>query len=81
MGRRTKGMSALDGIADVRGSFVAPPPPARRIAQAQSGRTLAIPSQIPIEFCKELMGFLNSTAGGIRFRIVLEDDGYRLEAC
>jgi hypothetical protein len=82
MGRRTKGMSALDGIADVRGSFVsAPPPPARRISQTQSGRTLSIPADIPIEFCKELMGFLNSTGGGTRFRIVLEENGYRLEAC
>ena len=81
MGRRTKGMSALDGIADVRGSSVAAAPPARRIAQTQSGRSLSIPAEIPIEFCKELMGFLNSTAGGTRFRIVLEDDGYRLEAC
>jgi hypothetical protein len=81
MGRRTKGMSALDGIADVRGSFVSAPPPARRISQTQSGRTLSIPADIPIEFCKELMGFLNSTGGGTRFRIVLEENGYRLEAC
>jgi hypothetical protein len=81
MSRRTKGMSALDGIADVRGSFVSVPPPARRISQTQSGRTLSIPADIPIEFCKELMGFLNSTGGGTRFRIVLEENGYRLEAC
>jgi len=81
MSRRTKGMSALDGIADVRGSFVSAPPPARRISQTQSGRTLSIPADIPIEFCKELMGFLNSTGGGTRFRIVLEENGYRLEAC
>jgi hypothetical protein len=80
MGRRTRGMSALDGIADVRGSIPAALPP-RRISQTQSGRSLGIPAQIPIEFCKDLMGFLNATAGGTRFRIVLEDDGYRLEAC
>jgi hypothetical protein len=55
--------------------------PARRISQTQSGRSLGIPAEIPIEFCKDLMGFLNATAGGTRFRIVLEDDGYRLEAC
>lgn len=78
--RRTKGMSALDGIADVRGTIPAAAP-ARRISQTQSGRSLAIPAEIPIDFCKDLMGFLNATGGGTRFRIVLEDDGYRLEAC
>jgi hypothetical protein len=81
MGRRTKGMSALDGIADVRGTIPAVAPPVRRISQTQSGRSLAIPAEIPIDFCKDLMGFLNATGGGTRFRIVLEDDGYRLEAC
>jgi len=82
-GRRTAGMSALDGIADARGTSLAAAgaPPARRIAQAQSGRSLAIPAEISIDFCKELLGFVNATAAGTRYRIVLEDDGYRLEAC
>jgi len=80
MGRCTKNMSALDGIADVRGTTTLAAP-ARRISQTQSGRSLGIPAEIPIEFCKDLMGFLNATAGGTRFRIVLEDEGYRLEAC
>jgi hypothetical protein len=76
-------MSALDGIADVRGTTLAAAgtPPARRIAQAQSGRTLAIPPEISIDFCKDLLGFVNATAAGTRYRIILEDDGYRLEAC
>ena len=82
-GRRTLGMSALDGIADVRGTSLAAAGtvPARRIAQTQSGRSLAIPSEISIDFCKELLGFVNATASGTRYRIILEDDGYRLEAC
>jgi hypothetical protein len=82
-GRRTAGMSALDGIADVRGTTLpaAGAAPVRRIAQAQSGRTLAIPPEISIDFCKELLGFVNATANGTRYRIILEDDGYRLEAC
>ena len=81
--RRLQGMSALDGIADSRGtSYSAPAPaPNRRIAQGQAGRSLAIPGDVSIEFCKELLGFVNATANGTRFRIVLEDDGYRLEAC
>ena len=76
-------MSALDGIADVRGTSLAAAgaPPTRRIAQAQSGRTLAIPPEISIDFCKDLLGFVNATAAGTRYRIILEDDGYRLEAC
>ena len=81
--RRTVGMSALDGIADTRGTSLAAAgtAPARRISQAQSGRTLSIPPEISIDFCKELLGFVNATAAGTRYRIVLEDDGYRLEAC
>jgi hypothetical protein len=80
-GRRGAGMSALDG--DVRGTTLtaAGAPPARRIAQTQSGRSLSIPPEIAIDFCKELLGFVNATSGGTRYRIVLEDDGYRLEAC
>ena len=81
-GRRGQRMSALDGIADSRGTVLtAPSAPARRIAQAQSGRTLAIPPEISIDFCKELLGFVNATAAGTRYRIILEDEGYRLEAC
>ncbi len=82
-GRRGAGMSALDGIADARGTTLAAAgnPAPRRISQAQSGRSLVIPANISIEFCKELLGFVNATGGGTRYRIVLEDDGYRLEAC
>jgi hypothetical protein len=82
--RNRRGMSALDGIATVGGpapAAASAPAPARRISQTQSGRTLSIPPEISIDFCKELLGFVNATAGGTRYRIVLEDDGYRLEAC
>lgn len=76
-------MSALDGIADARGTSLAAAGtvPVRRVSQTQSGRTLAIPPEISIDFCKDLLGFVNATAGGTRYRIILEDDGYRLEAC
>jgi hypothetical protein len=81
---RRQPLSALDGIADTRGSSFQRAPtsaPVRRIAQTQSGRSLGIPPEISIEFCKELLGFVNATSTGTRYRIILEDDGYRLEAC
>ena len=39
-----------------------------------------IPAAIEIDFCKELLGFMNGTANGTRYRIILEDAGYKLEA-
>lgn len=83
LSRRARQGSALDGIADSRGTSLPAAgsvAPVRRIAQGQSGRGLAIPAEIPIEFCKELLGFINATANGARYRIILEDVGYRLEA-
>lgn len=81
MARRSRQQgSALDGIA----SFVAPaapPPPPRRLAQGTLGKSLTVPAEIEIAFCKELLGFMNATANGTRYRIILEDDGYKLEAC
>lgn len=82
--RRALQGSALDGIADSRGSSLpaaGAPPPVRRVTQGAGARSLAIPGEIAIEFCKELLSFVNGTANGTRYRILLEDDGYRLEAC
>ncbi len=81
--RRAQQGSALDGIADSRGSSlaIAGAAPIRRVTQGQSGRMLTIPAEISIDFCKALLGFVNATANGTRYRIIMEDDGYRLEAC
>jgi hypothetical protein len=79
--RRSPQDSALTGIADVRGSSLSiPAAPPRRLAQGTLGKSLSIPQEIEIEFCKELLGFMNGTANGTRYRIILEDDGYKLEA-
>lgn len=80
--RRSSQDSALTGIADVRGSSlsIAAAAPPRRLAQGTLGKSLAIPAEIAIDFCKELLGFMNGTANGTRYRIILEDDGYKLEA-
>ena len=83
--RRSMQGSALDGIATSRGSVLSAAPavmaPPRRVSQGQTGRSLVVPASIEIDFCKELLGFMNATANGTRYRIILEDDGYRLEAC
>ena len=80
--RRSSQDSALTGIADVRGSSLSIPlaSPPRRLSQGTLGKSLAIPQEIAIDFCKELLGFMNGTANGTRYRIILEDDGYKLEA-
>ncbi len=75
--QRRMAMSALDGIADSRPLAT----PARRISQTSTGRTLPFPEGVTLDFCQELMSFLNATASGPRYRIILEADGYRLEAC
>jgi hypothetical protein len=83
MPRRARQGSALDGIATFVAP-IAPPPqaaPARRLSQGTLGKSLAIPAEIEIAFCKELLSFINGTANGTRYRIILEDDGYKLEAC
>ena len=74
LGRMRRGMSAMDGIADPRGTFGSP----RRVAQASGGRSIVFPEEVPLAFCQELMGFLNST-GMTRYRIVLDSEGPRLE--
>ena len=84
MPRRAKQGSALDGIASFATPVAPPAPtpaPLRRLAQGTLGKSLAIPAEIEIAFCKELLAFVNGTANGTRYRIILEDDGYKLEAC
>ncbi|MSR46332.1 MAG: hypothetical protein EXS13_04600 [Planctomycetes bacterium] len=84
MPRHSKYGSALDGVATLTAPAApaaAALAPARRLSQGTLGRALAIPAEIEIEFCKELLGFMNGTANGTRYRIILEDVGYKLEAC
>ena len=79
MGRGRRGMSATDGIADPTGGLGASGMRMRRITQNASGRFLAFPEGVSLEFCQDLMGFLNSNAGSIRYRVVLDAEGPRLE--
>jgi hypothetical protein len=75
MGRGRKNMSATDGIADPRGLGRI-----RQVTQSANGRSIAFPEGVPLDFCQELMAFLNSTAGSPgRYRIVLDSSGPRLE--
>ncbi len=74
MGRGRR-MSATDGIAT---TGIVGPSSVRRIHQASAGRTLTLPTDVPIQFCQDLMAFLNST-GSTRYRIVLDTSGPRLE--
>ena len=71
-----RGMSAVDGIADPTPK---PSSAVRKIAQTSSGRSITFPENTPLEFCQELMNFLNTGASAIRYRIVLDVDGPRLE--
>ena len=73
---RSRRMSATTGIATTGISMT--PGPVRRIRQASSGRSLTLPADIRIQFCQDLMAFLNST-GSTRYRIVLDSSGPRLE--
>ncbi|HET9480820.1 MAG TPA: hypothetical protein VFP98_03620 [Candidatus Polarisedimenticolia bacterium] len=74
VGRMRRQMSAIDGVADPHGVARI-----RKIAQSSSGRSIAFPDELPLSFCQELLGFLNSTSAATRYRIVLDTAGPRLE--
>ena len=73
-GRRSAQMSAVDGIADPQGFGRI-----RQVTQTTGTRSIAFPSGISLEFCQELISFLNHT-GSTRYRVVLDGAGPRLEA-
>ncbi len=74
VGRGRRNMSSLDGIADPHGIGRI-----RQVTQNSNGRSLAFPDGVPLNFCQELIGFLNSTSIATKYRIVLDTTGPRLE--
>jgi hypothetical protein len=74
--RGRRGMSATDGIADPSGRSFAIAP--RQFAQTTGVRSLAFPDGVTLDFCQELISFLNTNPSG-RYRIVLDGAGPRLE--
>ena len=71
--RRTS-ISATDGIAS-SSSMVAP----RRLAQGTSAHSLSFPPDVPLEFCQELIRFLNTSSNSTKYRMVLDSQGPKLE--
>ena len=76
-GRGRRQMSATDGIADPRGGSFSYS--GRQIAQQSGTRFIHFPEGVSLEFCQQLMAFLNASSQSTRYRIVLDATGPRLE--
>lgn len=77
VGRGRRQLSATDGIADPRGGQFSYP--GRQVTQASGTRFIHFPEGTALEFCQELMAFLNSSSPSTRYRVVLDATGPRLE--